>query len=74
MRGLLLCKELLSYFYAQFIWENVNSKRYKNDLKVPTQNSVTFGDNSVIVDYWLRTVAIIGFNFYQKINEKDTHK
>lgn len=60
--------------YAQFIWENVNSKRYKNDLKVTTQNSVTFGDNNVIVDYWLWTVAIIGFNFYQKINEKDTHK
>lgn len=74
MRGLLLCRELLSYLYAQFIWENVNSKRYKNELKVTTQNSVTFGDNSVIVDYWLWTVAIIGFNFYQKINKKDTHK
>lgn len=60
--------------YAQFIWENVNSKRYKNELKVTTQNSVTFRDNSVIVDYWLWTVAIIGFNFYQKINKKDTHK
>ena len=29
--------------------KNVNSKRYKDDLKVPIRNSVTFGDKSVRV-------------------------
>ena len=28
---------------------NVNSKRYKDDLKVPIQNSVSFGGKSVSV-------------------------
>ena len=27
--------------------KNVNFKRYKDDLKVPIRNSVTFGDESV---------------------------
>ena len=29
--------------------KNVNSKRYKDDLKVPIQNSITFGDKSARV-------------------------
>ena len=29
--------------------KNVNSKRYRDDLKLPIRNSVTFGDKSVRV-------------------------
>ena len=40
----------LNPVYMQGLFEkNVNSKRYKDDLKVPFQNSVTFGDKSVRV-------------------------
>ena len=40
----------LNPVYMQSLFEkNVNSKRYKDDLKVPIQNSVTFGDKSVRV-------------------------
>ena len=40
----------LNPVYSQSLFEkNVNSKRRKDDLKVPVQNSVTFGDESVIV-------------------------
>ena len=38
----------LNPVYMQSLFEkNVNSKRYKDDLKVPIRNSVTFGDKSV---------------------------
>ena len=40
----------LNPVYMQSLFEkNVNSKRYKDDLKVPIRNSVTFGDKSVRV-------------------------
>ena len=40
----------LNPVYMQILFEkNVNSKRYKDDLKVPIRNSVTFGDKSVRV-------------------------
>ena len=40
----------LNAVYMQSLFEkNVNSKRYKNVLKIPIQNSVTFGDKNVIV-------------------------
>ena len=40
----------LNPVYMQSLLEkNVNSKRYKDDLKVPMRNSVTFGDKSVRV-------------------------
>ena len=40
----------LNLVYMQSLFEkNVNSKRYKDDLKVPIRNSVTFGDKSVRV-------------------------
>ena len=36
--------------YMQSLFEkNVNSKRYKNELKVPIQNFATFGDKSIRV-------------------------
>ena len=38
----------LNPVYMQSLFENnVNSKRHKDDLKVPTRNFVTFGDKSV---------------------------
>ena len=38
----------LNPVYMQSLFEkNVNSKRYKDDLKVPIRDSVTFGDKSV---------------------------
>ena len=37
----------LNPVYMQSLFEkNINSKRYKNDLKVPIRNSVTFGERS----------------------------
>ena len=40
----------LNLLYRQSLLEkNLNSKRYKDDLKVPNRNSVTFGDKSVRV-------------------------
>ena len=40
----------LNPVYRKSLFENtVNSKRYKDDLKVPIQNSVTFGDKNVRV-------------------------
>ena len=40
----------LNLLYRQSLLEkNLNSKRYKDDLKVPIRNSVTFGDKSVRV-------------------------
>ena len=40
----------LNPVYMQGLFEkNVNSKRCKDDLKVPFQNSVTFGDKSLRV-------------------------
>ena len=40
--------------------KNVNSKRYKDDLKVPIRNSVTFGD--VIV-----SVSVLGPYIWNKL-------
>ena len=38
----------LNLVYRQSLFEkNLNCKRYKDDLKVPMRNSVTFGDKSV---------------------------
>ena len=34
----------LSCLHEKFIEKNVNSKIYKDDLRVPNRNSVTFGD------------------------------
>ena len=40
----------LNPVYIQSFFEtNVNSKRYKDDLKVPIRNSVTFGEKGVRV-------------------------
>ena len=40
----------LNPVYMQSLFENnLNSKRYRDDLKVPTQSYVTFGDKSVRV-------------------------
>ena len=40
----------LNPVYIQSLFEkNVNSKRYKDDLKVPIRSSVMFGDKSVRV-------------------------
>ena len=40
----------LNLVYKQSLLEkNLNSKGYKDDLKVPIRNSVTFGDKSVRV-------------------------
>ena len=40
----------LNPVYMQSLFEkNVNSKRYKDDLKVPIRNSVMFGDKNVRV-------------------------
>ena len=40
----------LNLLYRQSLLEkNLNSKRYKDDLKVPIRNPVTFGDKSVRV-------------------------
>ena len=40
----------LNPVYIQRLFEkNLNSKRYKDDVKVPTRNSGTFGDESVKV-------------------------
>ena len=40
----------LNPVYLQSLFEkNVNSKRHKDDLRVPVRNSVTFGDKSVRV-------------------------
>lgn len=37
----------LNHFYTQSLFEkNVNSKKHKDDLKVSTQNFVTFGNRS----------------------------
>ena len=37
----------LNPVYMQSLFEkNINSKRYKDDLKVPIRNSVTFGERS----------------------------
>ena len=39
----------LNHIYMQsLVGKNWNSKRYKDNLKVPIQNSVTFGDKSVV--------------------------
>ena len=40
----------LNPIYMQSLFaKNINSKRYKDELKVPIRNSVTFGDKSVRV-------------------------
>ena len=44
------CVNKLNPVYIQSFFEtNVNSKRYKDDLKVPIRNSVTFGEKGVRV-------------------------
>ena len=37
----------LSCLHEKFIEKNVNSKIYKDDLRVPNRNSVTFGDKRI---------------------------